>query len=297
VSRHELRPVGPGFDPRPWLTYPVRALRGGQDGIGVALGWRAGAVVVSVLARGECTADDTDRAIEAGRGITAVDDDPTEFVRMISRHPILAGLLRREDPRLHRTPTLFEAFAAAVIEQLVTSFEARASIRRLWTIAGEMIPGTRLRAAPTASGVRGVPMWKLHAIGVGSRRALTLRDGAQRGAALEALRALPGDVVVEKLESLRGVGPWTSNRVARTALGWADAVPVGDFHAPSYVSEALTGVAGGDDEMLAALEPFRPHRARVVKLIERASGKRAFPSGQPRRLPRVDPHRRQPWKY
>jgi 3-methyladenine DNA glycosylase/8-oxoguanine DNA glycosylase len=290
-------PVGGRYDPRTWLARPLRALRGGPDGIAVGLEWRAGAVVVTVLARGACTPEDTERAFEAARGLTAVDDDPSELLRMIARHRTLSALARGEDPRLGRTPTLFEAFAAAVIEQLVTSFEARESVRRLWTIAGERIADTTLRAAPTSLGVRDVPMWKLRAIGVGARRAVTLRDGARRGASLERLRALPPDEVIRRLESLRGVGPWTANRVARTALGYADAVPVGDLHAPSYVTEALTGEPGDDDAMLAALEPFRPHRARVVKLIERQVGTRASPSGAPRRLPRVDPHRREPWKY
>ena len=67
-------------------------------------------------------------------------------------------------------------------------------------------------------------------------------------------------VAAAKLESLPGVGPWTANYVARAALGWTDAVPVGDFHMPSVVSEVLTGTRGDDEAMLEALAPFRPHR-------------------------------------
>jgi 3-methyladenine DNA glycosylase/8-oxoguanine DNA glycosylase len=104
--------------------------------------------------------------------------------------------------------------------------------------------------------------------------------------------------VVEKLQSLHGVGPWTANLVARSALGYSDAVPIGDCHAPYVVTGALTGIEGDDDAMLAALEPFRPHRARVVVLLDRAQFARRGVSSVPRRrLPRVDPHRREPWKY
>lgn len=141
-------------------------------------------------------------------------------------------------------------------------------------------------------------MWKMRAIGIGAHRAATLREAAGRGETLERLRELSPDLVVEKLQSLRGVGPWTANAVARRALAWADAVPVGDFHAPFTVAAALGGRElvredrhEADQLMLEVLEPFRPHRARVVLLLERYAAK-----GR-RRLPRVDSHRREPWRY
>ena len=96
-----------------------------------------------------------------------------------------------------------------------------------------------------------------------------------------------------------GVGPWTANLVARAALGWTDAVPVRDFHAHYVITEALTGVQGDDDAMLEALAPFRPHRARVVELIMQGQIADVLPGFERMRrpLPRIDPHRREPWKY
>ncbi|MFO0674389.1 MAG: hypothetical protein U0235_33070, partial [Polyangiaceae bacterium] len=215
----------------------------------------------------------------------------------------LGPLAKQHSPRLKRVPTVFEAFAEAVIAQLVTSDEAEDARKRLWAHAGLLIDGTRLRAAPTAEAVRAVPSWKMHAIGVGSRRFVTLHEGAKRGVAIERVareHAHEPEIFMEKLCSLRGVGPWTANRVAKNALGYADAVPVGDFHAPRVVTEALTEgrIRDGDDAaMLEALAPFRPHRARVVALIERGWIARspALPSA-PRRRPRVDRHRREPWR-
>jgi 3-methyladenine DNA glycosylase/8-oxoguanine DNA glycosylase len=281
-------PRGGRYDPK-WLSRrPVRALRGGDRGIAVAFRVRGASVAIDVCAGGPVTDDDVDRAMVAARGMAAVDDDPSAFVALVRGHPVLAELARRHDARLPRTPTLFESFTIAVLEQLVTTWEAWAAFRRLTAVASPPIAGTNLRAAPTPEGVLTVPMWKLRAIGVGSRRAVTLHDGARRGAAIERLRELAPEVVIEKLTSLRGVGPWTANAVARSALGWSDAVPIGDLHAPRLVTEALTGVAGDDAAMVAALEPFRPHRARVVKLLQMgAIGERP--------PPRVDRHRRVPW--
>jgi 3-methyladenine DNA glycosylase/8-oxoguanine DNA glycosylase len=295
-------PRGPGYDPQLRLARRFVALRGGEHALVLALGFsRAdGAVQVKVLAREAPSSEDVERAICAARALTAVDDDPSEFLAMVRGHPVLGPLALRADPRIPIAPTLFESFTVAVIEQLVTSVEARASVRRLWQLAGEPVPGTTLRAAPTGPAVLRVPMWNMHAIGIGSRRAVTLREGAARAAALEELRSEAPERMLEKLQSLRGVGPWTANAVARSALGWADAVPVGDFHAPYTIAAALGGPSdlsrddprAADAALLEVLEPFRPHRARVAVLLERPSA-----IGERWRPPRVDRHRRQPWRY
>lgn len=290
-------PKGASFSARRLLRRRVHALRGGANGIGVLFAVRAGEVTVDVLAAGQATDDDVAWAIEIARGLAGIDDDPTELLEMVKRHPVLGELSRGADPRMFRMPTVFEAYASAVIEQLVTAFESRASIARLRREAGEPLPGTRLHAAPTPTAVRRVPMWRLHEMGIGSRRAATLREGAIRGASLERLRGVPPEDAIAKLQSIGGVGPWTANCVARDAFAYADAVPVGDFHAPYVVTSVLTGEEGDDEAMLAALEPFRPHRMRVVLLIEHSFVRGGIGDGPRWHPPRVDPHRRFPWKY
>jgi hypothetical protein len=52
--------------------------------------------------------------------------------------------------------------------------------------------------------------------------------------------------------------------------------------------------------MLEVLAPFRPHRARVVRLITQGMFDGGGSLGEMRarrRPPRIDPHRREPWKY
>jgi 3-methyladenine DNA glycosylase/8-oxoguanine DNA glycosylase len=290
-------PRGPGYAPSLRLRRRVVALRGGDDAIVLGFAWVGTAVRIRVLAAGEPSSDDVEAAIDAGRRITAVDDDPTPFLKMVSEHPLLGPISRRHDARIEMTPTVFETFAIAVIEQLVTGIEARASIRRLWRTAGEAVPGTNLVAAPTAAAVKRVPMWRLREIGIGARRAVTLHNGAGRGAAIERLRGVAPSIALEKIQSLPGVGPWTANAVAKKGFGWADAVPVGDFHAPFTITEALGGpslrreqAAEADAHMLSLLDPFRPYRARVALLLE-------LMQNRTYRLPKIDPHRREPWKY
>jgi len=71
-----------------------------------------------------------------------------------------------------------------------------------------------------------------------------------------------------RMQAFAGVGPWTAAKVATVALGDADAVPVGDYHLPHMVAYALEGRARSTDErMLELLEPYRGHRARVIRLL------------------------------
>ena len=66
--------------------------------------------------------------------------------------------------------------------------------------------------------------------------------------------------------------------------GDADAVSVGDYHLKNVVAWHLAGrPRGTDEEMVALLEPFRPHRGRVIRLLETLGGAPAFGPRQPLR--------------
>jgi 3-methyladenine DNA glycosylase/8-oxoguanine DNA glycosylase len=96
-----------------------------------------------------------------------------------------------------------------------------------------------------------------------------VREVARRAAWLDAAADLPLSEAEERIGRLPGIGPWSVAEVARTALGDADAVSVGDFHVPNIVAWVLAGEPRGTDErMLELLEPYRPHRGRVQAVLE-----------------------------
>jgi 3-methyladenine DNA glycosylase/8-oxoguanine DNA glycosylase len=83
------------------------------------------------------------------------------------------------------------------------------------------------------------------------------------------------------LQSLPGVGMWTSAEVRQRAYGDPDAVSVGDAHIGAQVVYALTGsMEGNDDQMLELLAPWAGHRHRLVRMVELAG------IARPRRGPR-----------
>ena len=92
---------------------------------------------------------------------------------------------------------------------------------------------------------------------------------AARAAWFEAIVDLPLPVAYARLTSIPGIGPWTAGEVAVRALGDVDAVSVGDFHLPNVVAYALAGEPRASDaRMLELLEPYRGHRAIVIRLLE-----------------------------
>jgi hypothetical protein len=60
-------------------------------------------------------------------------------------------------------------------------------------------------------------------------------------------------------------------------------VSFGDYHVAKNVGWALTGEAVDDAGMAELLEPYRPHRYRVQRLVELSR------AGRPRRGPRMAP--------
>ena len=92
---------------------------------------------------------------------------------------------------------------------------------------------------------------------------------------------LPAAEADRALQSLPGIGPWTSAEIRQRAAGDPDAVSVGDYHIPALVGWTLAGVATDDAGMLELLAPYAGQRYRVTRLIELAGG------GPPRRGPRM----------
>ncbi|HEY3337803.1 MAG TPA: DNA-3-methyladenine glycosylase 2 family protein [Propionicimonas sp.] len=214
-------------------------------------------------------------------------DDPSSFR---PRHPLLAELHRlRPHWRLGRTAAIWDALVPVVIEQKVTGQEATIGIRSLLARHGQPAPGPgaalRLRTFPTPDAVRAIPSWEWLALHIDPARSRTLVTAARVADTLE--RVLPAEPsrADERLRSLPGIGVWTSAEIRARALGDADAVSFGDYHVAKDIGWALTGVEVDDDGLAELLEPYRPHRLRVQRLVMYAGLHR--PRHGPRMAPRT----------
>jgi 3-methyladenine DNA glycosylase/8-oxoguanine DNA glycosylase len=179
--------------------------------------------------------------------------------------------LHRHHPglRLGRTGLVFEALLATILEQKVPSVEAYASYAQLVRALGEPAPGDAgLLLPPAPARLLATPYWAVHRFGIERRRFAVIQTAAARAPRLEATADMDPGEARRLLTTLPGIGPWSAAEVSVVAYGDRDVVSLGDYHLPHQVAWALAGEArGSETRMLELLEPYRGHRARVVRLL------------------------------
>jgi 3-methyladenine DNA glycosylase/8-oxoguanine DNA glycosylase len=219
-------------------------------------------------------------ALDSVPGLIGALDDDTGFE---PKHPVIDELWRHHrGAHITRTGAVMHTLIPAILEQKVTGLEARRAYRSMVLATSEPAPGdVGLYLPPDPERLAETPYFTFHPWGVERRRAETIRTVCARASRLEEATSLPVDQVNARLLAMPGVGPWTVAEVARTALGDADAISVGDFHLPNVVCWALAREPRGTDErMLELLEPYRGHRGRVQVLLE--AGRISAPAYGPR---------------
>ena len=280
--------------------------RGGRDpGLRVqpdGVVWRAtrttaGAVLVRLEARpaeGSVHASawgaGAEAALDAVPAWLGADDDPAGF-RPSPEHPRLAAAWRaRPHWRVTRTGAVFEALAAAALEQRVTGLEARSAWQLLVRRYGELAPGPAAQEGTFAAGMRvpptpqqwvAIPSWEWLRAGVEETRRRVILAAATVAHRLERTVGLPGEEAARVLRTVPGVGVWTAAEVRQRAHGDADAFSWNDFHVAKDVTWALTGRVGDDAACAELVERYRGHRYRVQRLLELDGAHR------PRRGPRM----------
>jgi hypothetical protein len=200
-------------------------------------------------------------------------------------HPAVGELvLRHPGLRIGRTGRVFEALVPAVLEQKVVGREAHRAWRFLLRTFGEAAPGPApagMRVFPPPQVWARIPSWDWHRAGVEGVRARKIVAAAGLAARLEQVLELPSAEADRRLQSLPGIGVWTSAEVRQRAAGDPDAVSVGDYHLAKAVGWTLAGRVTDDAGMLELLAPYAGHRYRVTRLIELGG------SHPPRRGPRM----------
>lgn len=209
-------------------------------------------------------------------------DDPSGFA---PAHPWLRAITRSlPGLRVGRSGRVFEALVPAVLEQKVATAEAHRAWRWLLRRYGEPAPGPApagMRVIPPPRVWASVPSWEWHRAGVEAVRARTIAAAARVAGRLEEVAWLAPAEADRRLQSIPGIGVWTSAEIRQRACGDADAVSVGDYNLPGMVGWTLAGRRTDDAGMLELLAPYAGHRYRVTWLVELRG------SAPPRRGPRL----------
>jgi DNA-3-methyladenine glycosylase II len=175
----------------------------------------------------------------------------------------LAGIVARHGPPplWDREPG-FPTLVHIVLEQQVSLASAQAAFDRLRVAADPLTPA-RFLALTDA---------ELLAIGFSRQKARYgrgLAEAIQSGALdLDALTRLDDDAVHEVLQTIPGIGPWTSTIYLLMVLGRPDVWPAGDMALQSAIAE-IKGLGHRPDavEMTALGETWRPWRSVAARLF------------------------------
>ena len=182
-----------------------------------------------------------------------------------------------------------ETLLPLILQQLVTWREAATSWRALLDRYGTNAPGPHgLRLAPTLPVFARLSLADYRQLGIGSKRAKTIRTVAQRASRTLTHRedTKPAQSQCATFLDCPGIGPWTRAFYQGLELGMPDAVPTGDYHLPSTVSWVFAQQRRSTDlEMLRILEPYAGSRFEIIRLVMASN------AAAPRRNPRM-PQRR-----
>ena len=231
--------------------------------------WLAGAEL-----RAEAWGPGATDALAAAPALAGVSDDPTGFDPR--HHPLVLDVWRtRPGVRLVATGDLFDAGVRAVLGQKVTGLQAKRSFHALVRRCDQRAPlpvvsRRPLWLPPTPEAVlAALAGHGSTTLGIDITRTAALRELALVAHHFPGLVAGSAADARAFLQAIPSIGEWTANETTVVAMGDADAVSVGDYHLKNIVSYALAGrPRGTDEEMVALLEPFRPHRARAMRMIE-----------------------------
>jgi DNA-3-methyladenine glycosylase II len=170
-------------------------------------------------------------------------------------------------PRNRRSP--FEALVTAVTHQQLNGTAASTILNRMLAL----YPGKRF---PAPEDLVATPEEKLRGAGLSRAKTAAIKDIAAKTLAgivpaSTAIRKLSNEEILERLTTVRGVGPWTVEMLLIFTLGRLDVMPATDYG----VRKGFALTYGWKDlptprELLEYSERWRPHRSTVAWYFWRA---------------------------
>lgn len=184
---------------------------------------------------------------------------------------ILARVIKKVGPsRLKpRRRQPFEALVTAVTHQQLNGTAAMTILKRVLAL----YPGRRF---PAPEDFIATADERLRSAGLSRAKTAAIKDIAEKTLAgvvpdLRAARKMSDEEILERLTTLRGVGPWTVEMLLIFTLGRPDVLPATDFgvrkgFAVAYGLRELPA----PKELLAHGERWRPHRSTAAWYLWRA---------------------------
>ncbi len=191
-----------------------------------------------------------ERLAEAARAVAQLDEN---MARLLADHGT--------PPLWNRQPG-FETLVRIILEQQVSLASADAMYRRLTSNIQVITPVAIIEA--------GAP--HLRSLGVTRQKAgyfINVAEAIQHGSLdLESLITDSDEQAIEKLTSVKGIGPWTAKIYLLMVLCRPDVWPVGDVALATAVKN-LRGwkTRPTQPELSEIAKVWRPHRATAARML------------------------------
>jgi len=197
---------------------------------------------------------------------------PEAVAHLCGADKTLARLIKKVGPcllkpRSRRAP--FEALVSAVTHQQLNGTAAQTILKRVIAL----YPGKRF---PTPQDILDTPDERLRGAGLSRAKTAAIKDIAAKTVAgvvptSRAIGPMSNEEILERLTSVRGVGPWTVEMLLMFTLGRLDVLPATDYG----VRKGFALVYGWKDlptprELLEYGERWRPHRSTAAWYLWRA---------------------------
>ena len=231
------------------------------DGTGeIRVVWADGVAAV------EAWGDGAEWLIERAPRLLGLEDDVTGFD---PDGPLRDVWRRNHRTRIAATGTVWHDLAALIPQQRVRFVDAADNWRQMVRAWGEAGPGpNELLLPPDPAAMARRSYVEFHRFGIERSRAQILVNAAKVAGRLHRSADQPWAEAAPRLGSIRGVGPWTMGGLQGVTWGDPDTVITGDIGFPGAVGWFFERDERADDaRMLELLEPFRPHRYRVLNLV------------------------------
>src|SRR2546427_903435 len=185
---------------------------------------------------------------------------------------VLARLIRRVGPcelKARKGCSLFQALVQSVAHQQLNGTAANTILKRVMALYPR-------RKFPTPDDVLATPDEKLRGAGLSRAKVASIKDIAAKtleGVVPPArtIAKMPDSEILERLTTIRGVGPWTVEMLLIFKLGRLDVLPATDYgvrkgFAVTYKRDDLPRPA----ELLEHGERWRPYRSIASCYLWRA---------------------------
>lgn len=185
---------------------------------------------------------------------------------------VLARLIRKVgpcklQPKRRRPP--FQALVRSVTFQQLNGRAAESIFGRVLALYPDA-------SFPTPEQLLATPEAKLRAAGLSRNKIAAVKDIAAKTIAgvvpdARAVRKMTNEEILERLTTVRGVGPWTVEMLLIFTLGREDVLPATDFGVrKGFALTYRLNDLPSPKELLAHGEKWRPHRTTASWYLWRA---------------------------